>query len=238
MSAPTDEAAAVSAFDDVVARVWRGQNPYADYPLEGAQPDRQNWNSTHPWLSEAVATLRPRIVVEVGVWKGGSSLTLAKALERERVDGCVIAVDTWLGSAEHWIIDAHFPSLGIRHGQPQLMQTFMRNVLLDGQDRRIVPLPLDSINASELLRKREIHADLIHIDAGHDYRSVLGDIETWWPLLRPGGMLIGDDYYPPGNGRYKGVCRAFHEFFGKLGMTTLDNINGKCRITKPATSPG
>ncbi len=36
--------------------------------------------------------------------------------------------------------------------------------------------------------------DLIYIDADHTYRAVLGDIEDWYPKLRRGGFLIGDDY--------------------------------------------
>jgi hypothetical protein len=26
------------------------------------------------------------------------------------------------------------------------------------------------------------------------YREVLGDIRAFWPLVRPGGILFGDDY--------------------------------------------
>eukprot|EP00920_Eleutheroschizon_duboscqi_P035826 GHVT01086718.1.p1 GENE.GHVT01086718.1~~GHVT01086718.1.p1 ORF type:complete len:428 (+),score=19.11 GHVT01086718.1:456-1739(+) len=36
--------------------------------------------------------------------------------------------------------------------------------------------------------------DFVYIDARHDRTSVSEDITTWWPKLRPGGLLAGHDY--------------------------------------------
>lgn len=36
--------------------------------------------------------------------------------------------------------------------------------------------------------------DAVYIDACHDTRSVWQDLETWWPRVRPGGLLAGHDY--------------------------------------------
>ena len=36
--------------------------------------------------------------------------------------------------------------------------------------------------------------DFIYVDARHDYCGVLEDLETWWPKLRKGGIMCGDDY--------------------------------------------
>jgi hypothetical protein len=36
--------------------------------------------------------------------------------------------------------------------------------------------------------------DWIFIDAGHDYRNCLNDLNAWWPKLRKGGLFSGDDY--------------------------------------------
>jgi cephalosporin hydroxylase len=47
-------------------------------------------------------TLRPSIVVEIGVWKGSSVITLASKMKELNLDGVVIAVDTWLGAWDHW----------------------------------------------------------------------------------------------------------------------------------------
>ncbi|CAE8643805.1 unnamed protein product [Polarella glacialis] len=36
--------------------------------------------------------------------------------------------------------------------------------------------------------------DFVYVDALHDRKSVLRDLRTWWPKLRPGGVMAGHDY--------------------------------------------
>ena len=38
------------------------------------------------------------------------------------------------------------------------------------------------------------HFDWIYVDALHTYKAVLADVRAWWPKLRPGGLMSGDDY--------------------------------------------
>ena len=37
--------------------------------------------------------------------------------------------------------------------------------------------------------------DWIYIDAMHDYKNVRDDLEAWWPKVRSGGIISGDDFY-------------------------------------------
>ena len=62
---------------DVIEAIWFGQDPFDGYPTGLYAPDHQGWNSHHPYLSESVWRSSPRIIVEIGVWKGGSANTLA-----------------------------------------------------------------------------------------------------------------------------------------------------------------
>ncbi len=161
--------------------------------------DLQGWNSDHPVLGQAVATLKPRVVVDVGVWKGRSSIFLANMLQRHGIDGVVVSVDTFLGSTEHWInrADPDFhASLRMQHGMPRLYWQFLSNVVRYGCADRIVPLPQTSGNAALILRALGIVADLVHIDAAHEHDAVLADARAYWQLLAPGGLLVGDDYAP------------------------------------------
>jgi hypothetical protein len=52
-------------------------------------------------------------------------------------------------------------------------------------------------------------ADLVFIDALHDYESVKQDIALWWPKVRIGGMLCGHDF----NHKWPGCERAVAESF-------------------------
>jgi hypothetical protein len=222
-------------YKDFINRVWQDQNPYINFPT-GLYPDNRSelGHGTNPFLIEVLEKVRPSLVVEVGVWKGASAIGLAKKMRALGIDdGVVIAIDTWLGSSEHWGRDNPWnKSLNIEFGQPMLMRTFMNNVILSGVSDIVVPLPLDSINANEVFRQNGVGPiDLIHIDAGHDYRSVMSDLEMWWPLVRSGGWLIGDDYVH--TGEWPEVRQAFDEFFGKLGLAPFEFGLNKCRIMKP-----
>jgi len=37
--------------------------------------------------------------------------------------------------------------------------------------------------------------DFIYIDANHSYAAVRKDLESWYPKLRPGGLMSGHDYF-------------------------------------------
>jgi hypothetical protein len=219
---------------ELIKTLWAGADPFDGFPADQVAPDMQGWHSDHPFLADTVARLRPRVVVEVGAWKGLSVLSLAAALRDNGIDGAVVAVDTWLGSSEHWADPNWRPALGLTHGYPTLQRAFMRNVIEAGLERFVVPLPLDSLNAAALLRGLKIAPGIVHIDAGHDFASVTADLEAWWPLLESGGVLIGDDYHDLRHARHwPGVRRAFNAFFGRRDLVPFEHSRGKCRIVKP-----
>ena len=75
---------------------------------------------------------------------------------------------------------------------------------------------------------------LVHIDAAHDYASVSEDIRAWWPLLRPGGTLLGDDF----TASYLSVVRAACDFARENRLVLHSNLSpseraGKWWVTKP-----
>lgn len=41
--------------------------------------------------------------------------------------------------------------------------------------------------------------DFVYIDADHHYEPVKKDIETYWPMVKPGGLMGGHDFF--GNGK-------------------------------------
>jgi len=154
--------------ETVRAKLWHGRNPFAEV-ARGQPTDLQGWGSSrHPYLASGIAKLRPRIVVEVGGWKGASALHMAEQLRTLQLDAVVIAVDTWLGIWQHWSRPEWFAELGLKGGYPSLYHKFAANVVAGGLEDYIVPLPLDSANACALVSHNGIVADMLHIDAGHD----------------------------------------------------------------------
>ena len=201
--------------DVLVERLYRGVDPFVFYVPNEEAVDFQGWNSGHDFLSESIAALRPSTVIEIGVWKGGSLMTMASAAKRLGIDSAFIAVDTWRGSSEHWLNEDCYPSLKVRGGISRLQETFMTNIMAKGLQSYVVPLPLDSVNAYQVCLKQGISPDLIHIDAGHDFESVSLDLKLWSSILADNGAIIMDDYLKDGCGKPVGfveVAKATDEF--------------------------
>ena len=152
-------------------------------------------------------------IVEVGTWKGLSTTTMAgicKELGFKNVD--IIAIDTWLGAPEFWTWGINDPSrygsLKCTNGYPSVFSTFTKNVKKLGHEDFIAPFPISSTQGADVLKYYNIQADVIYVDAAHEYEPVLADIKSFFPLLKPGGTMIGDDYVHV----WAGVMKAVQEY--------------------------
>jgi SAM-dependent methyltransferase len=224
----------VRARDELLEKLWEGADPFAGIAETANGVDLQGWHSEHPLLRKALES-NPRIVVEVGVWKGGSVAFMARCLRDAGADAVVVAVDTWLGSWEHWDRPEWRADLRLEVGYPTLYRTFQSNIVCSGLGGYVIPLPLDSVNAAALLGVHGVAPDVVHVDAGHDYRSVLTDLETWWHRLRPGGILVADDYDPSGE-HWPRVREAIDEFARDAGPAHFEAAFPKALMRKPAAS--
>ena len=64
-------------------------NPWADHVPGGPASDHvEGWNGNHPPLSRLVGATGAKVVIDLGVWKGQSGITLARAMKDARIDGC------------------------------------------------------------------------------------------------------------------------------------------------------
>jgi len=72
--------------------------------------------------------------------------------------------------------------------------------------------------------------DFIYIDANHSNEAVKSDIELWYPKLKPGGLIAGDDYTMRPEETvfdYKfGVKRAVDEFAQNHKKNVSIDMNG------------
>jgi hypothetical protein len=216
----------------VVSRIWNGVDPFAQFPVRLFAVDPTGWNSTHPFLSKTMTELRPEVTVEVGVWKGASTLTMANALRELGVDGVVIAVDTWLGSWDQWIKPDLHAELCFLQGYPNLYMKFLANVVASGLGDFVVPCPLDSGNAAQLMAMRQVVPSVVHIDGAHDFDAVQHDLRRWWPLLADGGTMICDDYDET-NAVWPEVKRAIDGFLAVTPHANFECAPYKCRFQKP-----
>jgi predicted O-methyltransferase YrrM len=216
-----------SVHHEVMQRI-HGSDVYAGF-VPMFPEDRQGWNSQHPVFDQIIRAIRPGIVVDVGVWKGASTIYLAELMKSTGIAGTVIAVDTFLGSVEHWDRNSGFAALiPRRFGMPLLYDQFLSNVVRCGAQDRVVPLPQTSTTASLLLRRVGVQAGLIHIDASHEYEDVLRDARAYWDILAPGGFLVGDDY----DQYWPGVVQAANQFATEKGLQLMTSTP-KWIVRKP-----
>lgn len=197
--------------------IYFEHKPFAG--LELRDKDLQGWgpgaDAYQKWTKHAHA----KVIVEVGVWKGSSTIHLANWL-KFRQNGVLFAVDTWLGALEFWnrrvshgAYDATRDLKWI-NGYPSVYLTFMSNIVHAELQDYVVPFPVSSRLAAEFFAEKALQADFIHIDAAHEYEDVREDIKLWWPLVRPCGILMGDDY----TDAWPGVMRAANEFAGNHSL--------------------
>ncbi len=222
--------------DILVEKIYRGIDPMLFFQPSASDIDFQGWQSDHPYLKDAVKLVKPQLIVEIGVWKGCSAITMAKECKRQSLDAVVVAIDTWLGSVEHWLDQRFYPSLKIKNGSPTIFETFMTNVCAASVADFVLPFRVDSLNGFQVLRKLGVLADVIHIDAGHDYDSVQKDISSWWTLLKRGGVMVVDDYMVDEDGNAKkwpDVKRAVDEHVQLFkAECTFKHTRGKAWVGK------
>lgn len=160
--------------------------------------DRQGWHSTHAIFGQLLQETQARTVVECGSWKGASALHMGSLLKRETspaLDFTIYCCDTWLGGIDHELTQQNPTSVLKRErGYPVLYQQFLFNVAKAQLTQHIVPVVQTSVNAARLLRAHRIVADLCYIDGSHEGMDPFHDILAYWPLLRKGGIMFGDDW--------------------------------------------
>jgi predicted O-methyltransferase YrrM len=65
-------------------------------------------------------------------------------------------------------------------------------------------------------------ADLVLVDAGHEYANGLADTNTALGIVRSGGIILWDDFTPYWHGLVRGICDAMDgRPFGRLAGTAL-----------------
>ena len=109
---------------------------------------------------------------------------------------------------------------------------FLGNIIAQGLQQYVLPVPLDFMSAGGVLQARDVRPSVIHVDAGHDYDAVSADLERWWNLLCPGGTLVADDYDATGQ-VWGSVARAVDDFKARTRHLDFAAVPYKCRLTKP-----
>lgn len=164
---------------------------------------------SYPFLYEkAVQEAKDNdVFVEVGSFMGKSTSCMATFIKNSGKKIDFYAVDHWQGSEEH---KEHYSDI-------HLWESFQDNMVKYKLTEYIKPIIKDSIEASKLFSDESI--DFLHLDASHDYENVLLDIKSWYPKIKKGGVMSGDDFDLK---HWPGVVKAVTECFGGMNVHIIN----------------
>ncbi len=206
---------------------------YTDLDLTGLHTDLQGWGSNHPIFEQILNNVKPKVVIEVGSWKGASLIYMNNICKQLNLRTKFISVDTWLGSNHSmWLQPEYRERLMLRGGFPTMYRQFIFNLLESEAGTDVFPMPMTSTCAFFVLKKLDVVADVIYVDASHEETEVWQDLCNYFQLLRRGGVIFGDDY----SNLWLGLVRSVNRFAAENSLL-LHSDHGKWSFRKPANFP-
>ncbi len=169
-----------------------GANIY--YNFTPLPKDVTGWNYSHVIFKQLIEQTNPKVIIEVGTWKGGSAIKMGNYLKQSNRQAKIYCVDTWLGALEFWtrFKDSEERNLMLKNGYPQVYYQFLSNVVHNDLQDIIIPVPMPSTMGAAVLKDYGVTAELIYVDGSHEYEDVKADIKAYKELCT--GIIFGDDY--------------------------------------------
>lgn len=141
-------------------------------------------------LAATVITLRPKIVVEIGVFGGRSLLPMAMAMRELQMDGMVIGIDPWDTKASMEEMEGENKAWWEKVDHEQIYRECMRYIDQE-QVGRWISIHRQRSDEYKLPARYEI--DLLHIDGSHGDTASCYDVKHYGSRVRTGGILVMDD---------------------------------------------
>jgi O-methyltransferase len=174
----------------------------------------------------------PGDIVECGVGGGYSFLFLAHTIHIHHLPKYLWGFDSFEGFPEPTDEDTSYRN--VRKGEHthhrQQVETMIRNHLNDELFFRS-KLSLIKGLFENTLHIHEGHISLLHLDVDL-YLSYKVCLETLYPKVSPGGIVIFDEYHREG-AVFPGAAKAIDEYFADKDVTfTKDHLYGKYFVVK------
>ncbi len=117
-------------------------------------------------------------------------------------------VDLWDG----WFHNDYHPQTPMRESR-DVFWHFLRHLRAAKVDDVVIPLKMPSVTAARLFDAASV--DFVFLDGDHSEKAVTEDLEAWYPLVRPGGVIGVHDY---SNATFPGVEVAVDQFLERQGL--------------------
>lgn len=178
-----------------------------DYPIAFQFQERNSaaldWWGHVPFAATIVQAIKPRKIVELGVYLGDSLAALSQAVDYLNLDTEIIGIDTW----------THMNDLGQQDEENT-------RLTIEFFAKRFPKTKLDRRDFNEaVLDTPDASIDLLHIDGDHTREAVRNDYTKWLPKLRENGIVllhdiaIGDHAWAGVDIFWREELRPFHPYF-------------------------
>lgn len=144
------------------------------------------------------------LFVEIGSFLGQSTAALAayvaasgKKVKIDAVD--IFDISDFSDSPHAEVVEAFGGNL---------YNAFCENMYKAGVSKYVNPIQSTSLEAAAQYEDRSI--SFLMIDASHKYQDVVDDINAWFPKMKIGGLIMGDDF------DWEEVAKAATDSFGNV----------------------
>ena len=169
------------------------------------------------FLYNAAKNCRGRgVIVEIGSWKGKSTVWLAKGSKAGN-NVKVYAIDPHTGSSEH------------KRGGSRVwtFAEFKQNIRRANVEDAVVPIIRTSEDAAHDWKEKPV--ELLWIDGAHDYEIVKLDFDLWFPYLIEGGSIAFHDTIGWPGPRRLVKEKVYHSHnFADVGF--IDSLSYACKV--------
>jgi chemotaxis protein histidine kinase CheA len=174
------------------------------------------WAGHLPFAYDLVAAIKPRLIVELGVYFGDSYFGLCQAVTEHGLVCTCYGVDTWKGESNSATDEDSVYEAVSRHNEQNyrsfsyLERKTFNDALAQFSDRTV---------------------GLLHIAGLRTYEAAQRDFQNWLPKVRPGGVILLSDIAQRSRGY--GVWRLWEELQCKFPNFAFRHNNGLGVLWKP-----
>jgi len=138
-------------------------------------------------LIDLVCMLKPKTIVEIGVWGGKSLIPMAHA-QRNFANGITYGIDPWDNIESVDGMDGVNYEWWISIDHKKILTGLQNKIVEFGLHNNVMLVP-----TSSLLAPLIYDIDILHIDGNHSKKASDIDVQKWVPQVRRGGIVIFDD---------------------------------------------
>src|ERR1700754_1244384 len=167
------------------------------------------WAEHIPFAFDLISKLRPKLIVELGVFQGMSYFSFCQAVQINNLSSACYGVDSWRGD---------------EHASFYTEEVFEKVNTYNNANYSGFSTLLRCDFGEALKHFKDKSIDLLHIDGLHTYEAVKNDFETWLPKMSDSSIILFHDTAEKDRGF--GVYRLWEELSALYPSFSFEHGHG------------